>query len=200
MVSKKDLSFKNDWYWLLWLYFGIQYVIPGFLALPFVEQVYCTPSCGDAPHNILTFFFLISFVFVAAHFPRDVKKATKLFVPLVVNFALFILLFGFDSLRNDLAIFGIIHITATFIAFALWMSADIPKKLKKASRTKHPWNARISAFFYPTIVYAMMIHFVYSLFFIVQPPDDIHVIVFYAYIMFSIVEVILSLRKHLGRT
>lgn len=117
-----------------WFYFLLQYVLPVFLILPYLNPNVCGFHCPnkDTTGAILGLFLVFSFFKLKNTFPKERAGIINVFLPFIVSSTVFIFLYGFDAFVEDSRLYGFVSVSSTFFAIIVWVLFN---SIKDAFRT-----------------------------------------------------------------
>lgn len=131
--TTKKLTFPN---FAFWLYFILQYILPVFLILPYLNPDVCGFDCPnkDTTGAIIVLFLVFSFSKLKSTFPKESAGIIKVFLPFVLSATAFIFLYGFSAFVKDARLYGFVSVSSTFFAITVWVLFNFIKDAFKKRR------------------------------------------------------------------
>lgn len=172
---------------IFWIYFILQYVIPLFLIYPFINEIWS--SYGYSRRDFAApFIFAILVLFVGiskSKFPKETKNALILFVPIIINFVVFALLYGFNNFILSLKVYGAITFCSTLTAFFLEYVISLLDIKKGSKKIKSLKDIIFSLLLVGSFIF--FIKFFFSLLLHPELKSDSENLSFYVYLVIAFV-------------
>jgi len=146
-----DTPFRG---WAFIVYFFVQYVLPVFFVLPYIEDIFCKNGCSsDTQDDVFSWMILILMVlfgYALSAFPKKKSDIIKVYMPFVISTLYFFILYGARQFSHGLALYGAIILSAASISLCVTIILHIIKKSR--IHVKHKKSQHIAQFWFGWIL------------------------------------------------